>query len=53
MAGPALRRPGHTHEMRPTTMTAAHKTGNLAELVCSNSLKSTCRRLRPAFSKQR
>lgn len=29
------------HEMRPTTMTAAHKTGNLAELVCSNSLKST------------
>ncbi len=28
------------HEMRPVMMTAAHKTGNLAELVCSNSLKS-------------
>ena len=28
------------HEMRPTQMTPAHKTGRLAELVCSNSLKS-------------
>lgn len=28
------------HEMRPAKMTAAHKTGELAELVCSNSLKS-------------
>lgn len=28
------------HEMRPAKMTAAHKTGDLAELVCSNSLKS-------------
>jgi methylenetetrahydrofolate--tRNA-(uracil-5-)-methyltransferase len=27
-------------EMRPTRMTAAHKTGNLAELVCSNSLRA-------------
>lgn len=27
-------------EMRPGTMTPAHKTGLLAELVCSNSLKS-------------
>lgn len=27
-------------EMRPAVPTAAHKTGNLAELVCSNSLKS-------------
>ena len=26
-------------EMRPTTATPAHKTGNLAELVCSNSFK--------------
>lgn len=26
-------------EMRPATMTPAHKTGNLAELVCSNSLR--------------
>ena len=28
-------------EMRPTTMTPAHHTGDFAELVCSNSLKST------------
>jgi len=28
-------------EMRPTTLTPAHHTGDLAELVCSNSLKST------------
>ncbi len=28
-------------EMRPDTMTPAHHTGGLAELVCSNSLKST------------
>src|SRR5690349_21323681 len=28
------------HEMRPVKMTEAHKTGDLAELVCSNSLKS-------------
>ena len=27
-------------EMRPTHTTGAHRTGNLAELVCSNSLKS-------------
>ena len=27
-------------EMRPGRMTAAHRTGDLAELVCSNSLKS-------------
>ncbi|MEK7831556.1 MAG: methylenetetrahydrofolate--tRNA-(uracil(54)-C(5))-methyltransferase (FADH(2)-oxidizing) TrmFO [Acidobacteriota bacterium] len=27
-------------EMRPATSTGAHQTGNLAELVCSNSLKS-------------
>lgn len=29
------------YEMRPDKMTAAHHTGDLAELVCSNSLKST------------
>lgn len=29
------------YEMRPQKMTAAHQTGDLAELVCSNSLKST------------
>ncbi len=28
------------YEMRPVRQTAAHKTGELAELVCSNSLKS-------------
>lgn len=28
------------HEMRPVEMTAAHKTENLAELVCSNSFRS-------------
>lgn len=36
-------RAGHEvrlYEMRPKTMTPAHSTGDLAELVCSNSLKS-------------
>ncbi|EAU53828.1 methylenetetrahydrofolate--tRNA-(uracil(54)-C(5))-methyltransferase (FADH(2)-oxidizing) TrmFO [Mariprofundus ferrooxydans] len=28
------------HEMRPTTMTPAHKTGNCAELVCSNTFRA-------------
>ena len=28
------------YEMRPHKMSAAHHTGHLAELVCSNSLKS-------------
>ena len=28
------------HEMRPKQQTPAHRTGDLAELVCSNSLKS-------------
>src|SRR5438445_6736554 len=28
------------HEMRPTRMTEAHRTHQLAELVCSNSLRS-------------
>src|SRR5215470_3015819 len=28
------------YEMRPHRATGAHRTGNLAELVCSNSLKS-------------
>jgi methylenetetrahydrofolate--tRNA-(uracil-5-)-methyltransferase len=27
------------HEMRPSRLTAVHKTGNCAELVCSNSLR--------------
>ena len=29
------------HEMRPVVRTAAHQTGSLAELVCSNTFKST------------
>ena len=29
------------HEMRPDVTTEAHKTGRLAELVCSNTFKST------------
>lgn len=28
------------HEMRPQVVTFAHKTGNLAEMVCSNSFRS-------------
>ena len=28
------------HEMRPARLTEAHKTGNCAELVCSNSFRS-------------
>src|SRR5580692_13181411 len=28
------------HEMRPLRSTAAHKTGQFAELVCSNSFRS-------------
>src|SRR5271167_591966 len=28
------------HEMRPARSTAAHKTGQFAELVCSNSFRS-------------
>jgi methylenetetrahydrofolate--tRNA-(uracil-5-)-methyltransferase len=28
------------YEMRPAVLTPAHSSGNLAELVCSNSLKS-------------
>jgi methylenetetrahydrofolate--tRNA-(uracil-5-)-methyltransferase len=40
----ALARRGHTVElceMRPVRMTAAHATSNLAELVCSNSFRSS------------
>ncbi len=32
--------PVRLFEMRPSKMTEAHETGNVAELVCSNSLKS-------------
>ena len=30
----------HIHEMRPKVATFAHRTGNLAEMVCSNSFRS-------------
>ena len=30
----------HLYEMRPNVMTPAHRTGDFAELVCSNSLRS-------------
>lgn len=33
--------PVRLHEMRPALLTPAHKTGQCAELVCSNSFKST------------
>ena len=39
-----LARAGHSvdlHEMRPVKMTQAHQTSNLAELVCSNSFRSS------------
>src|SRR6202012_684638 len=41
-AWPATRRgvPVVLHEMRPNRSTAAHQTGQLAELVCSNSFRS-------------
>ena len=32
--------PVRLHEMRPARMTPAHRTGGLAELVCSNSFRS-------------
>ncbi|MGB7259052.1 MAG: methylenetetrahydrofolate--tRNA-(uracil(54)-C(5))-methyltransferase (FADH(2)-oxidizing) TrmFO, partial [Pseudolabrys sp.] len=32
--------PAVLHEMRPVRSTAAHKTGGLAEIVCSNSFRS-------------
>jgi methylenetetrahydrofolate--tRNA-(uracil-5-)-methyltransferase len=40
----ALAQRGHEvllHEMRPTVRTPAHQTGRLAEIVCSNTFKST------------
>ncbi|HUP61498.1 MAG TPA: methylenetetrahydrofolate--tRNA-(uracil(54)-C(5))-methyltransferase (FADH(2)-oxidizing) TrmFO [Thermoanaerobaculia bacterium] len=40
----SLARRGHTvalHEMRPVKATPAHATSNLAELVCSNSFRSS------------
>ncbi len=40
------------YEMRPSRSTAAHKTGRLAELVCSNSLKSEAEFSAPWLLKQ-
>src|ERR1051326_7853424 len=44
--------PAVLHEMRPLESTAAHKTGRLAELVCSNSLKSDTENTAPWLLKQ-
>ncbi|MBI3357823.1 MAG: methylenetetrahydrofolate--tRNA-(uracil(54)-C(5))-methyltransferase (FADH(2)-oxidizing) TrmFO [Nitrospirae bacterium] len=40
------------YEMRPKEMTKAHKTGGLAELVCSNSLGSTDPKNAPGILKE-
>ncbi len=40
------------YEMRPSQTTAAHKTGDLAELVCSNSLKSESENTAPWLLKE-
>jgi len=48
-------RRGHSvilHEMRPVRMTPAHQTGDFAELVCSNSLKSESENTAPWLLKQ-
>src|ERR1700736_1650874 len=40
------------YEMRPTRSTEAHQTGDFAELVCSNSLKSESENTAPWLLKQ-
>lgn len=40
------------HEMRPVKLTPAHQTGALAELVCSNSLKSLSEDSAPGLLKR-
>ncbi|MBJ94909.1 MAG: methylenetetrahydrofolate--tRNA-(uracil(54)-C(5))-methyltransferase (FADH(2)-oxidizing) TrmFO [Rickettsiales bacterium] len=40
------------HEMRPTTSTAAHNTGDCAELVCSNTLGSLMPHTAPGVFKR-
>ena len=40
------------HEMRPLKQTPAHKTGHMAELVCSNSLKSESENSAPWLLKE-
>ena len=44
--------PVELYEMRPARMTPAHKTGALAELVCSNSFKSDEEGTAPALLKE-
>jgi methylenetetrahydrofolate--tRNA-(uracil-5-)-methyltransferase len=44
--------PVELYEMRPARMTPAHKTGALAELVCSNSFKSDEDGTAPALLKE-
>jgi methylenetetrahydrofolate--tRNA-(uracil-5-)-methyltransferase len=44
--------PAELYEMRPATSTPAHKTGALAELVCSNSFKSAEEGTAPALLKE-
>ncbi|MEE8639446.1 MAG: methylenetetrahydrofolate--tRNA-(uracil(54)-C(5))-methyltransferase (FADH(2)-oxidizing) TrmFO [bacterium] len=44
--------PVELYEMRPATMTPAHRTGALAELVCSNSFKSMVDGTAPALLKE-
>src|SRR5690242_13831642 len=45
-------RPAVLHEMRPARRTPAHQTDRLAELVCSNSLKSEQESTAPWLLKQ-
>src|SRR5881398_189906 len=40
------------YEMRPVRSTPAHRTGDFAELVCSNSLKSESENTAPWLLKQ-
>src|SRR5215469_9437051 len=40
------------YEMRPAKSTPAHQTGNFAELVCSNSLKSESENTAPWLLKE-
>src|ERR1700761_292520 len=44
--------PVQLFEMRPTRSTPAHQTGNFAELVCSNSLKSDTENTAPWLLKE-
>ena len=44
--------PVQLYEMRPARSTPAHQTGNFAELVCSNSLKSDTENTAPWLLKE-